>query len=94
MSEVTPKLADFDPRVIDPISGDPAVAHLGSPRGGGGEGLSFVRRTFGSHRIPTGWTYGDDRNIWGQGEVFVESKQRKYTLDEMFLPGKVQQQIG
>ena len=66
MSEVTPKLADFDPRVIDPISGDPAGAHLGSPGGGGGEGLSFVRRTFGSHRIPTDWTYGDDRNIWGQ----------------------------
>ena len=95
MSEVTPKLADFDPRVIDRISGDPAVAHLGSPRGGGGEGLSFVRRTF--------WVTpnSDILDIWGRsehlgtgGEIFVESKQRKYTLDEMFLPGKVRQQIG
>ena len=95
MSEVTPKLSDFDPRVIDPISGDPAGAHLGSPGGGGGEGLSFVRRTF--------WVTpnSDILDIWGRsehlgtgGEIFVESKQRKYTLDEMFLPGKVQQQIG
>ena len=95
MSEVTPKLADFDPRVIDPISGHPAVAHLGSPRGRRRGGIKLCPPHF--------WvTPNSDRlDIWGrsehlgtEGEVFVESKQRKYTLDEMFLPGKVRQQIG
>ena len=42
----------------------------------------------------------DRLDIWGRsehlgtgGEIFVESKQRKYTLDEMFLPVNVRQQI-
>ena len=95
MSEVTPKLADFDPQSYWPHIRGPSCCASRVTRGRRRGGIKLCPPHF--------WvTPNSDRlDIWGRsehlgtgGEIFVESKQRKYTLDEMFLPVNVRQQIG